>query len=253
MLLRSSLLTAPHGFATRLGGVSEGPFASLNLGAAVGDVVAHVAENRARLAALAGVTVDSLFIASQVHGDAVVWAPDTSTARVPPTAPRPTEADAVGSSVPGTAVAISTADCVPILLSDRDGRHVVAVHSGWKGTELRIVARAVEALKRERGVEAGSVVAAIGPCIRVCCYEVSEDVASRFRHGFGADVVRESGEGKPHLNLAAAVAHTLASAGVPTTSIDVLDACTACDAERFFSHRRDRGVTGRHFSFITCR
>lgn len=238
-LVRSALLRVPHGFSLRQGGTSEGPLASLNVGDGVGDAPARVAENVRRLAAAAGLQPELLVTARQVHGDRVVRAAAGERA----------EADALWTDDRrGAWVGVKAADCVPLLLASDDGRCVAAVHSGWRGTLLRTAARAVEALERA-GVPAPALRAAVGPCIQACCYEVSADLAERFADAFGAEVVRGGGV-RPHLDLAAAVHATLRDAGLLSEHIDLLGACTACDAERFYSHRRDRGRTGRHLAFV---
>ncbi|MBX5482986.1 MAG: peptidoglycan editing factor PgeF [Myxococcaceae bacterium] len=246
--LTSCLLPARHAFSVREGGVSEGPFASLNLGFATGDVRARVNENLRRFASALNVPPGSLITVSQVHGDRLLeaTAPQDGDEVPPPLG----EADGVWTRTAGLAVGVKTADCVPILISDAAGRCVAAVHSGWRGTDLRISARAVETLAVQ-GVEPASLVAAIGPCIGACCYEVSEELAFRFERAFGAEVVRRD-RPKPHLDLPRAVRLTLVAAGVRPDRIDVLDACTACDPARFFSHRRDRGISGRHLSAIVA-
>ena len=246
----SSLLPVPHGFTTREGGVSEGVYASLNLGFAVGDVREHVEENHRRLAARLDVALGALHTVKQVHGDRVVEAGggqgggDTTPASEG-------EADGVWTGHEGHWVGVGTADCVPILLVDPDGRRVAAVHSGWKGTEARIVARAVEALVA-RGARPARLLAAVGPCIQRCCYVVSEELAGRFGARFGAEVLaREAGQVR--LDLSLAVGRTLREAGLGPERVEVLGECTACDARRFFSHRRDAGRTGRHLNFVINR
>lgn len=248
MFLTSRLLPMPHGFSVRQGGVSQGAYRSLNLGFAGGDDAGSVRENHRRLAEAAGFSLPALHVVSQVHGDAVLKvdeAPESEALKARG------EADALWTSRAGAAVGIRTADCVPILIADPEGRRVAAVHSGWRGTDLRITARAVEALVRE-GARPERLVAAVGPAIQRCCYEVSEELALRFRARFGDEVVAHDG-GRWRLDLARAVKQTLRQVGVPEDRIDVLPECTACDAERFFSHRRDKGVTGRHLSFAVCR
>ena len=248
-LVTSSLLPVPHGFATRAGGVSEGPYDSLNLGFAVGDLRERVEENHRRLAVMAGAALEALHRVSQVHGDRVVEA----DAREGTGALRPTEgeADALWTGRPEHWVAVGTADCVPVLLVDPDGRRVAAVHSGWRGTDARIVARAVEALVA-RGSRPERLLAAVGPSIQRCCYVVSEDLGQRFTEGFGPEVVVREGA-DVRLDLARAVRDTLLGAGLKAAHVDVLPHCTACDAERFFSHRRDAGRTGRHLNFVVHR
>jgi polyphenol oxidase len=247
--VRSSLLPVPHGFATRAGGVSEGPYASLNLGFLVGDARERVEENHRRLATAAGAALDALHRVSQVHGDRVVEVgagEGTGTLR-----PTEGEADALWTERPEHWVAVGTADCVPILLVDPEGRRVAGVHSGWKGTDARIVARAVESLVA-RGSRPERLLAAVGPCIQRCCYVVSEDLGARFAAGFGAEVVvRERGEVR--LDLSRSVRETLLGAGLKAAHVEVLPHCTACDASRFFSHRRDAGRTGRHLNFVVHR
>lgn len=213
--------------------------ASLNLGDGVGDEAAHVAENLRRLALEAGRSPTTLATVHQVHGDRVVRA---SPGVVP-------EADALWTDeVDGTWLGVKSADCVPVLLATRDGRAVAAVHSGWRGTALHVAARAVEALVR-RGAVASEVCAVVGPCIQACCYEVGPELAERFRAAFGPEVVRAGGV-RPHLDLSRAVRTTLLGAGLSADNVDLQPACTACDAARFYSHRRDGGVTGRHLAFI---
>ncbi|MBU8900469.1 peptidoglycan editing factor PgeF [Corallococcus sp. H22C18031201] len=245
----SSLLPVPHGFSTREGGVSEGPYASLNLGFAVGDARERVEENHRRLAQAAGAALGALGRVSQVHGDRVLEArgrPDDGGLR-----PVLGEADALWTEEEGGWVAVGTADCVPVLLVDPDGRRVAAVHSGWRGTDADISARVVEVLVA-RGARPDRLLAAVGPCIQRCCYEVSPELAERFTRRFGPDVVTPHAT-HPHLDLPFAVRRTLLTAGLLSAHVDVLQACTACDAARFFSHRRDAGRTGRHLNFVVRR
>ncbi|MFE8597486.1 peptidoglycan editing factor PgeF [Archangium violaceum] len=249
-LVTSSLLPVPHGFATRAGGVSEGAHASLNLGFSVGDLRERVEENHRRLAVAAGAALETLHRVSQVHGDRVVEA-GAGEGTAGALRPSEGEADALWTERPEHWVAVGTADCVPVLLVDPDGRRVSAVHSGWRGTEARIVARAVEALVA-RGSRPERLLAAVGPSIQRCCYVVSEDLGQRFTAGFGPEVVVREGA-DVRLDLARAVRDTLLGAGLKAAHVEVLPHCTACDAERFFSHRRDAGRTGRHLNFVVHR
>lgn len=245
-LLRSTLLSAPHGFPVRQGGVSPPPFDGLNLGGSTGDAPANVVENLRRLAHAGGFPLGRLHTVSQVHGSRVVGAPegtDGDAAR-----PAFTEADAVWTGRAGEVVGVRVADCVPLLLEAPGARKVAAVHSGWKGTDARIAARAVEALAAA-GADPSELRACVGPHIRACCYEVSPELAGRFRQGFGEEVIRPGPRGLPHLDLSLAVVKTLREAGVPERQVEVLGACTAC-TPGFFSHRRDAGRTGRHLAFI---
>lgn len=243
-LLTGRYLKARHGFPTRRGGVSQGPFASLNCGVSTADEPAAVAENVRRLAAAAGVDVSRLATVSQVHGDVV--------RRANPGWAGPEEGDAVWTDEPGVAVAVRTADCLPILMEDPVGRRVAAVHAGWRGVLSLVAVRALEQLVAA-GTRVADVRVVLGPCIGPCCFEVDGDLPERFAAAFGEGVVvTPAGQARHHLDLQLSVVGALTRAGVPAGQVERLEACTACDAGRFFSHRRDRGVTGRHLSFITC-
>jgi YfiH family protein len=204
-------------FSTRLGGVSAGAYASLNLGLLTADEPAHVAENRRRLCEAAGADAETVSWPRQVHGSRVVAANG-----------RGEPADAIWTEEPGRAVVVVSADCFPVALARLDGRPAVAlVHVGWRGVLAGAVAAAVDTL-------GGRQAAAVGPGIGPCCYEVGADVSGRFARRF----VRRG-----RLDLAAAIEHELRAAGVER--VDSLFECTACHPDRFFSHRRDGGVTGR--------
>jgi YfiH family protein len=245
-LLTSPLLAAfPHGFTTRSGGVSTPPYDALNLGGAVGDDPACVAENWRRLEARTGLRFARV---QQVHGVRAVRADAPSEPRE--------EADAVLCAAAGVAACVSVADCVPVLLADPGSGAVAAVHAGWRGTLAGAAAEAVEAMRREFGTPPERLLAVLGPSIGPCCYEVSEDVAAPFRDRVGGSVVRGPAAGRgggPHLDLWAANRHVLARAGVAFERLHVLGACTSCGRDRFFSHRRDRGRTGRQVAFIAPR
>ena len=241
--ITSNRLPIPHGFSTRAGGVSTGPYQSLNLGYSVGDLKQRVDQNFERFFQSASLTKDHIRTVTQVHGDRVLEFGPQAPARNP-------EADALWTEHAGVAVAVKTADCVPVLLADTAGKRVAAVHSGWRGTELKVAQRAVEALA-QGGSRPENLLAVIGPSIRGCCYQVSSSLAERFSQLFGKDVLHGNAAG-PRLDLALAIHRTLWEAGIPTEHIDVLSHCTSCDKEAFYSHRRDRGVTGRHLSYIVC-
>ena len=212
-------------FTTREGGVSEGAFASLNLGLATDDRPEHVHENRRRVLASLGGDPEALALNRQVHGATVLRARAGSRGQV--------EGDALWTEEPGLPVGALTADCVPVALVRQGGERpaVAVVHAGWRGLLAGVVPAAVAAL-------GGNVAAAVGPAIGPCCFEIGAEVARPLREAFGSDVVRD-GRG----DLPLATERALRAAGV--AAVDRLDACTACERERFFSHRRDAGVTGR--------
>jgi YfiH family protein len=152
------------------------------------------------------------------------------------------EGDALVTNRPGLAVSIRTADCYPILLADARNRAVAAVHAGWRGTAAQIVIRTLEKMRFEFGTRPTDVFAAIGPGIGGCCYEVGEDVSRQF--GFAE---------RTHLDLISENRKQLEQAGVSPQNIQALDVCTFCDAERFFSYRREKEKAGRMTSFIMLR
>jgi YfiH family protein len=200
-------------FTTRRGGVSEGPFASLNLGLWTDDERGRVDENRSRVARLAGRTLAQ---AHQVHGTRVVVAGGDA---VP-------DADGQVTAEPGVAPTVLVADCVPIALIAPEA--VGTLHAGWRGLASGIVDAGVAAL---RGLGASRIAAAIGPGAGPCCYEVGPHVHAAF------------GTSGPTLDLKTLVRVRLVDAGVE--QVHDCGLCTICDPERFFSHRRDAGRTGR--------
>jgi polyphenol oxidase len=224
-------------FSTRLGGVSQGPYAELDLSLMVGDEAGRVLENRARLGAAAGFDATALVISRQVHGVHVVTV--TSAQRgsgaleqessVPDT-------DALLTSTPELPLVVSTADCVPVVLAARgeQGAAVAVAHAGWRGMVTGIIADAVVALRA-----CGAITAAIvGPSIGPCCFTVGDDVGRAFEDRY-AGTWRD---GRVDLWLVAE--RQLAAAGVPADCVSNPRLCTVCD-RRFFSHRRDAGRTGR--------
>ncbi len=237
-------------FSTRLGGVSEGPFSSLNLGIRTDDDPARVVENRKRLCAAVGADADGATMAWQRHGATVARARPRGIV-TPGTVYD--HCDGLWSDEPGRAMLLLTADCLPIAIARvgaGEPRPAVAIlHAGWRGLLAGIVGAGVRALRLEASpakpatlgretVGGGRLAAAIGPAIGPCCYEVGEEVAAPFREAFGDDVVRDG-----RLDLWSAAERALRAAGVE--SVDRFDVCTSCQADRFFSHRRDHGRTGR--------
>lgn len=210
-------------FTTRVGGVSEGPFASLNLGRKSGDDPEHAEENRRIACAAIGADVEQLALNFQVHSAQVLRAAPRM---------RGEHADGLWTEEPGLPILAMSADCLPIVLA-RAGRPGIAVlHAGWRGLLAGIVAAGTEALG------GGEIAAAVGPAIGPCCYEVGEEVAKPFRARFGDDVVEQG-----RLDLWTSAERALHAAGIER--VDRFDRCTACEPKYFFSHRRDAGLTGR--------
>jgi purine-nucleoside/S-methyl-5'-thioadenosine phosphorylase / adenosine deaminase len=224
----------PHArvvFSTARGGVSEGPYASLNLGMLTDDAPENVTENRRRLGEIVGHPWPRFCYGRQVHGATVRRATE------PPSAARPyTQEDGQATALTDAAAIVFVADCLPVLLA-ADGA-VAALHCGWRPLAGGIVDEGVRAL-REVGGE-GPISAAVGPGARGCCYEVGEEVHEHF-------AAHDARRGQ-NLDLA-----IVARAQLEAHGIEVLDTglCTICD-DRFFSHRRDKGITGRQAG-VVCR
>jgi YfiH family protein len=220
-------------FSTRQGGVSEGAFASLNLGIRTEDDPARVVENRTRLCAAVGADPDGATMAWQRHGATVTRAQPRGIV-TPGTVYD--HCDGLWSDAQGRAMLLLTADCLPIAVArvhtQRRRPAVGILHAGWRGLLAGVVGAGVRALG------GGKLAAAIGPSIGPCCYEVGEEVAVPFREAFGSDVMRDG-----RLDLWTAAERALRAAGCE--HVERLGVCTSCERERFFSHRRDRGHTGR--------
>lgn len=249
-VIRSMLLERAgvrHGFSTRQGGVSRPPFDTLNLSHRVGDDPDRVSENLGRFASSIGFDPDRLFTVSQVHGRTVATLDASSRAE----AFASLEADAILSDVPGTAVAVRTADCVPILLASIDSKAAAAVHAGWRGIVAGVVPFAVRALFEHHGIGPDRVLAAIGPCIGPCCYDVGSEVADAFAGaGLESAIIRSEAV---RVDLGAAVRMQLLASGLDPAQVDGIEACTRCDPARFFSYRRDGEQSGRHLGCIVVR
>jgi purine-nucleoside/S-methyl-5'-thioadenosine phosphorylase / adenosine deaminase len=223
-----------HGFFTRLGGVSEGIYASLNCGPGSNDDAANVTENRARIARALGAEPGKLVSVYQKHTNTAV------VAKTPWTKDKIPEADAIVTSTPGLAVGILTADCAPVLFCDPEARVVGAAHAGWRGAKGGILEAAVEAMTG-LGAKPERIRAAIGPAISQGAYEVGHDYKEQFLAAepeSEAFFIIDEGSGEPHFDLPGYVAERLARAGVGEV-VD-LGLCTYYDETRLFSYRRSQ-------------
>ncbi len=229
-----------HGFLGRGGGMSAGPYRSLNVSFDVGDDPLRVQENRAIAARSCGLPEGRVVFLRQVHGDQVVEARHPVDSEF--------VADAVMTDRKNLVLTVATADCVPILLCDPERPAIAAVHAGWKGTAMNIVGRTVAEMERRYGAKRNHIVAAIGPSIGECCYTVSGDVAYRLREWQGAGL-REEGP-QYRVSLSRINRAQLLEAGVEEEHVTAIDLCVSCHEELFFSHRRDHGQTGRQWNFI---
>lgn len=238
-----------HGVITRRGGVSQAPWASLNLGGTVGDDPQAVLDNRLRTFQALDRPFDSLFDVWQVHSREVVCAE----------APRPLNqahlrADAILTDCPGVTLFMRFADCVPILLYDPVRRVVGLVHAGWQGTVQRIAESAVQQMCERYGTRAKDILAGIGPSIGAHHYQVGPEVVLSVRQAFG-DVpgllypgLGQNPDGKMQLDLWEANRLCLEQAGVH--QIEVSGICTACHLDDWYSHRGEKGRTGRFGALI---
>jgi len=250
-------LTAPtislrHAFTTRLGGVSTGDQAGLNLSSNRDPVFAHVAENYRRLGEATGIDTARMAVTKQVHGRVVRTVTDADVHIMG--APVPYEADGLVTNVPGLAIICYTADCVPVLLADETHGVIAAVHCGWRSSVADILRVALDAM-RELGAESASTAAAIGPAISRCCFEVGGEVVEAVESYLGGDAAdlyapAEGREGKYFLDLKAANARRLTQLGVPESSIAVSGDCTFCLPEKYWSHRYTKGRRGNQGAII---
>jgi polyphenol oxidase len=226
---------------TRHGGVSSGPYASLNVGLHVGDEPAHVVENRRRAAAALGLELAECVFAQQTHGREVVVVDAADRGRGT-TGPEDAPAcDALVTGTPGVALAIMVADCVPLVLFEPQARVLAVVHAGWRGTVARVAAAAVEAMAG-LGAAPAAVVAGLGPAIEAARYQVGGEVAAAARSAFGqntGDVLAPDGRGHWRFDLWAANRRVLVETGVPAVQIEVVAVGTG-PGTPFFSDRAER-------------
>jgi len=230
-------------FSTRRGGTSAAPWDSLNLSEGVGDRVADVRSNRSRLLGALGLDPARVAWATQVHGAHVLVARGPGLAGT---------GDALLSSTPDLVLAVGAADCLPVLAWDVSGRAVAAAHAGWRGLVAGVIPQTLAGFAR-LGARPADLEIALGPRIGPCCFVVGPDVAARFAAEFVAPAGSDGGDGRDRatVDLAAAARDQLRGAGVLPGRIHDLGHCTACDPERYFSHRRDRGRTGRAWGVIS--
>ena len=247
-----------HAFSSRLGGVSQPPFGTLNLGQSVGDNPGAVQENRRRFFGGFGIDPTQVVRARQVHGDGVLRVDEGLTEREG--FPRclveePAGYDALITRLPGLALVVSTADCLPILIHDPVRRTVAAVHAGWRGTARRIAAKALVAMHAAYGTNPADCQVAIGPGIRGCCFEVDAPVMEAMAAalpGWEA-CATPTRSGHCLLDLGKVNRAILEGAGVRPEQVDEVRLCTVCRNDLFFSHRAEKGRTGRLMNFILLR
>jgi purine-nucleoside/S-methyl-5'-thioadenosine phosphorylase / adenosine deaminase len=275
-------LGAVMAFSVRTGGHSPPPFDSLNFSSSEGDSPANVPRNLAVFSEAVGIDPGRIVFAHQIHRDKIQLVTSSRLA--------PQEADAMIAAEPGLLLAITTADCLPILLLDPVRAVVAVAHAGWKGTVLRITRKVLRRLKGEFGTDPADLLVALGPAIGPCCYTVDDTVVVPFRRSFpcpeqflrscrsgaanesapleirppragyqrdgvgqnedqscGSAALRRA-HSEYLLDITGANRYELMAEGVAERNIHDVGLCTACNPELFFSHRRDRGLTGRHIA-----
>lgn len=242
--LTSSVISVPHCFSTRHGGVSEGYLSSLNLGIHRGDVRANVEKNYEILGEAVGFDPATLVFTHQTHTDIVarVGKKDCGDGLVREVT---VERDGLITNEKDVTLIVFSADCTPILLHDPVRHAIGAVHSGWRGTAAGIVKKAVEKMTRDFGTDPQDIEAAIGPCIGRCCFETHNDVPDAMLDALGDAAmcaITDDGNGKFHVDLKELNRIWLQKVGV--TKIDVSGDCTACQPDRFWSHRKIGNARG---------
>ena len=226
------------GQSTRHGGVSTRPYASLNLGLYTDDGEERVLENRKRFFQSLGFSEAQTTGGFQVHGDQVLMAEQPGQVR---------GYDAFISNKKGLLLTVTIADCVPVLLFDPATQSIAAVHAGWKGTAAGIVSRTIEKMQNIFGTNPADCLAYIGTCIEECSFEVDQDVAQHFDMAFKRwDEERQ----KYYIDLKATNKSLLLKAGLPENQIEISPYCTVVHNQHFFSHRAEKGLTGRMLAAI---
>lgn len=249
--LEAENISAAHCFTTRFGGVSEGHLASMNIGTHRGDDPEKVLKNYEILGRAVGFTPEQLVLTKQTHTDVVrvVTDSDCGTGLLKPEFP---DCDGLVTATPGVALVIFTADCTPILLYDPVTGAVGAVHAGWRGTASAIGAKAVAAMCAHFGCKPENIRAAIGPNIGQCCFETDADVPEAMYEVIGHSAegyIRKAGE-KYYVNLKGVNAEILRQAGVQ--DVEISTECTACNPEKYWSHRCVGSLRGSQGAIIVC-
>jgi len=250
--MESDVLGTRHAFTTRFGGVSEGIYASLNLGANRGDEPERVRENYRLIGKALSIAPERLVFSRQVH-EAEVRLVTAQDSQGDLFAPTPYAADGLVTVEKDVPLIIFTADCIPVLLSDPAAGVIGAVHAGWRGTVLDIVGIAVKKMKAAGGSSAQDIRAAIGPGIGSCCFETDSEVPRAIRRVLGSEadafIERRTPE-KAMVDLKGVNRALLLRAGVLPEHIDVSEECTRCNPDKYWSHRYTDGQRGSQASII---
>lgn len=247
-----------HGFSTRLGGVSEGIFSTMNLSFTRGDNPDSVMENYRRMAETLDVDIEKIVTSDQTHTTNVRVVTETDAGKGIANTRDYKDIDGMVTNVPGLVLATFYADCVPLYFVDPVKKAIGLSHSGWRGTVNKMGKVTVETMTREYGSDPADIVAAIGPSICQDCYEVSEDVAEAFAAVFPSDEIlrkgRRSEEGQKYqLDLWRANELIMLEAGIKPEHISRPGICTCCNPEFLFSHRASHGKRGNLGAFLSLK
>ncbi len=237
-----------HGVTTRAGGVSPEPFRSLNLGNTTGDNEANVGKNYERLSRALGFDLQTVVSSHQVHGTEIAVIKKAPARSMPfPAAHALDGYDGFITAVPNIPLLVRVADCVPVILYEPDSKALAVVHAGWKGTAGGIAAKAAGLMVHHYQCDMKKIRAGIGPSIGPCCYEVRQDVAACFRKTIGNKrfLMPEETENIFSLDLPEVNRLQLIESGLAPEHIELSWHCTACNSNLFFSHRGEKGKTGR--------
>ncbi len=238
-----------HAFCTRRGGASRDDYKSLNMSFREGDEELHVLANWEKLSRSFAIPMENFLVLNQVHGDNIfIIKPHGDYF----TSGDALNYDAIVTSRTDLAICVKTADCVPVFLVDRIKKVIAAVHAGWRGSALGITAKSIRLMQNQYGSQPRDLLAAIGPSIGRCCYEVDAAAADAFSNKNNAGDFLLPGKRKDRwiLDLMEANRRQILDCGVPDTQIETSGLCTACHPDAFFSHRGSGGVTGRQINFM---
>ena len=242
-----------HGFTTRMGGVSEGIFSTLNLSFSRGDREDAVRENFRRVAQALGVSEDSFVFTDQTHTVNVLRVTGADAGKGFVRERGWSDIDGLITDEPNLTLSAFFADCVPLYFVDPVHRAIGLSHSGWRGTVNRMGRVTIEAMREEFGTDPAELICAVGPCICGSCYEIGPEVAEQFAAGFGSrqeDILKDDRNGKFHLDLKKANRMILEEAGVKPENITDSGVCTCCHPDLLFSHRASKGRRGNLGAFL---
>lgn len=246
-----------HGFSTRLGGVSTGIYASMNLGQSRGDDPEKVQQNYRIIADTIGVSTGQMVCSDQTHTTnvKVVTGEDAGKGLLKPKDYQ--DIDGLITNVPGLCLVTYYADCVPLLFLDPVQKVIASSHSGWRGTVGHMGEITIQKMQSEFGCRPEHILAAIGPSICQDCYEVSEDVIQQFQQAFlkniWADLYYRKENGKYQLNLWKANEWILLNSGILPEHLAVTNLCTCCNSDLLFSHRASHGKRGTLAAFLALK